>query len=109
MEIVLNFLNNIENLIYNINKNIYVELVKEDVKVSYKKIKKIFSKVIIEKELYFFKNKFMLEVVRESKDIYENRMICFVFLDIKNLIEINLNMNLNYINKINKDIKIIIV
>ncbi|AGX43116.1 molecular chaperone DnaJ [Clostridium saccharobutylicum] len=105
-ETVLNFLNNIENLIYNINKNPYVELVKEDAKVSYKKIKKISSKVIIEKELYPFKNKFMSEVARESKDTYENRMICSALLDIKNLIETNLNMNLNYINKINKDIKI---
>ncbi|NYC30860.1 hypothetical protein [Clostridium saccharobutylicum] len=43
-ETVLNFLNNIENLIYNINKNPYVELVKEDAKVSYKKLRRFLVK-----------------------------------------------------------------
>lgn len=107
-EIVLKFLNDIENLIYNINRNPYMELIKEDAKVSYNKIKKISNKVIIEKELYPFKNKFMSEVTCESKNTYENRMIYFALLNIKNLIEVNRNININSINKISNDIKITI-
>lgn len=107
-EIVLKFLIDIENLIYNINRNPYMELIKEDAKVSYNKIKKISNKVIIEKELYPFKNKFMSEVTCESKNTYENRMIYFALLNIKNLIEVNRNININSINKISNDIKITI-
>lgn len=105
-EIVLNFLNNVENLIYSINRNPYMELIKEEAKVSYNKIKKISNKLIIEKELYPFKNKFMSKVTSESKDTYENRMIYFALLNIKSLIETNLNMNLNSMDKISNDIKI---
>lgn len=105
-KIVLKFLKDVENLIYSINRNPYMELIKEDAKVNYNKIKKISNKVIIEKELYPFKNKFMSQITRESKDTYENRMIYSALLNIKSLIETNRNINLNSINKINEDIKI---
>lgn len=101
---ILEFLRSIEKQLFNINKNPNVELIKENKKINYNKIKRITRKVIIEKELYPFRDKFMSEVVLESENTYENRIIYLSLLDIKTLIDFNYEECIAFTNKISKEI-----
>lgn len=105
-ENILKLLKYVENPLYNINKNPNVELIKENNKVNYNKIKKITRKVIIEKELYPFKDKFISEVVLESKNTYEHRMIYLSLIDVKSFIDLNYSHCIFCVSKISKEISV---
>lgn len=88
-EYIVNLLTKLEGDLDNINSNPTKRLIKVEKKVSYSKIKKFSSKILLEKEIYPFKEKFLSEIVIEDLNIYENRMIYNFLLDIKKFIEIN--------------------
>lgn len=88
-EHILHLVNEIEFNLSNIEKNPGRRLIKEDKKVSYNKIKKFNSKILLEKEMYPFKDKFLAQVTKENFNIYENRLIYSFLLDLKKIIELN--------------------
>ena len=88
-EHILHLVNEIEFNLSNIEKNPGRRLIKEDKKVSYNKIKKFNSKILLEKEMYPFKDKFLAQVTKENFNIYENRLIYSFLLDLKKFIELN--------------------
>ncbi|MDK0796456.1 hypothetical protein P5E92_09225 [Clostridium perfringens] len=88
-EYILHLVNEIEFNLSNIEKNPGRGLIKEEKKVSYNKIKKFNSKILLEKEMYPFKDKFLAPVTKETFNIYENRLIYNFLLDLKKFIELN--------------------
>lgn len=80
-----------------INRNPAVLLVKQEAKLNYSKIKKLNKKILLEKELYPFKNKFNSFVSVESKDTYENRSLYYFLLNMQKCINttiFNINISL---------------
>lgn len=88
-EYILHLVNEIEFNLSNIEKSPGRRLIKEDKKVSYNKIKKFNSKILLEKDMYPFKDKFLAPVTKETFNIYENRLIYNFLLDLKKFIELN--------------------
>ena len=105
---LLDFLMDIQKCIENIELNPSVTLTKEEVKLPYHKIKKVNRKILIEKEMYPFKNKFISSVSVENKDTYENRAIYSFLINIKKLVDTNIANCDELIKKANKELSTII-
>lgn len=107
----VNCIDNIYNHIIQINNNPSSKLSLENTKVSYNKMKKIKPKTIIEKSMYPYKDKYTTTVGKEDLNIYENQIIKYSLIQIKDKIEKykrelekNIYYNRNYLNKIKSDI-----
>ena len=104
-------IDNIYNHIIQINNNPSSKLSLENTKTSYNKMKKIKSKTIIEKSMYPYKDKYTTTVGKEDLNIYENQIIKYSLVQIKDKIEKykleiekNIYYNSNYLNKVKSDI-----
>jgi len=84
---VRNCLNNISNSMKRINDNPAVNLFSSWTRDSYTSIKKFKSRTLIEKSLFPFKNKYSNLTNIETTDIYENRVIKYALLKLKEKIE----------------------
>lgn len=103
----VNCIDNIYNHIIQINNNPSSKLSLENTKVSYNKMKKIKSKTIIEKSMYPYKEKYTTTVGQEDLNIYENQIIKYSLIQIKDKIEKykkefenNIGYNIKYLNEI---------
>ncbi|KPI55193.1 hypothetical protein KW94_04140 [Clostridioides difficile] len=105
-------INNIYRHIIQINKNPQSKLSQEKSKVSYNKIKNIGLKTIIEKSIYQHKNKYSTTISIEDFNIYENQIIKYSLIKIKEKIqayksrfEINLKNNEDYLIHLKKNLE----
>lgn len=105
-QIILDFLNDIERLIYDINNNPNIDLIKTEKKVSYNKIKKFNRKIMIERHMNPSKNKFIYQVTEETENTYENRMIYLSLEQIKMFAYRNLYKTKNDIANFEKEFKL---
>lgn len=104
---ILDLVIDLEYPLKQINRNPAVLLIKQEAKLNYSKIKKLNKKILIEKELYPFKNKFNSFVSVESKDTYENRSLYYFLLNMQKCINTtisNINISLKRIKKEEKKI-----
>lgn len=92
---ILDLIIDLEYPLKQINKNPAVSLIKQEAKLNYCKIKKLNKKILLEKELYPFKNKFNSFVSVESKDTYENRSLYYFLMNMQKCI----NTTISNINK----------
>ena len=105
-QIILDFLNDIESLIYDINNNPNIDLIKTEKKVSYNKIKKFNRKIMIERHMNPSKNKFVSQVTQETENTYENRMIYLSLEEIKMFASRNLHKTINDIRSFERENKL---
>lgn len=77
----------IYNHIVQIDKNPKGKLSMENVKIPYNKIKNIKPKTIIEKSLYPYKDKYVTSIGKEDFNIYENQIIKYSLIQIRDKIE----------------------
>lgn len=105
-EKILNFLHSVSSLIYEIDRNPNISLIKEEGRVQYNKVKKITKKLIIEKGLYSFKNKYSSQITKETIDTYENRAIYTSLMEINRIIDNGIYSTSNKINRIIKEINL---
>lgn len=77
----------IYNHIMQIDKNPKSKLSMDSIKMPYNKIKNIKPKTIIEKSLYPYKDKYFTTAGKEDFNIYENQMIKYSLIQIKDKIE----------------------
>lgn len=108
----VNCIDNIYNHIIQINNNPSSKLSLENTKVSYSKMKKIKPKTIIEKSMYPYKDKYTTTIGKEDLNIYENQIIKYSLIQIKEKIEKykeqfekNINYNERHLEKLKNDIE----
>lgn len=80
-------INNIYNHIIQINNKPGSKLSLESINLPYNKINNLKPNTIIEKSLYPYKNKYKTTVSKEDLNIYENQIIKYSLIQIKNKIE----------------------
>lgn len=108
----INCIDNIYNHIIQINNNPSSKLSLENTKVSYNKMKKIKPKTIIEKSMYPYKDKYTTTVGKEDLNMYENQIIKYSLIQIKDKIEKykkklknNIDYNTKYLDEIKDNIE----
>lgn len=109
-----NCIDNIYKHIIEIDKNPKGKLSMENIKMPYNKIKNIKSKTIIEKSIYPYKDKYITTVGNENLNIYENQIIKYSLVKIKekiekykNEFEKNIKYNKQYLDDIKNEIECI--